>query len=93
MCGFSTRCGSFRAIRVGVGRAKEVGLLLQPTKRNPGLSPVRVVASGIGLGLVLVFVSSVVHVILGVFAFIIEAAVVVAAVALAYRFLWGSRGR
>ena len=75
---------------------REVGPLLQPTKRNMGRnmspSPVRVIASSVGVVLVLVFLSTIVHVILGVFAFFIEAAVVVAAVALAYRFLRGSGG-
>lgn len=67
-------------------------MLLLPTKRNAGLSPTRVVASGVGLVLVLVFVSTIVHVILGVFAFLVEAMVIVAAVGLAYRFLRGSKG-
>ena len=78
--------------RVGLGQAKEVGLLLQPTRRNAGLSPTRVVASGVGIMLVLVFLSTIVHVILGVFAFLLEAVVIVAAVGLAYRFLRGSKG-
>ncbi len=70
---------------------KEVGPLLQPTKRSVGLSPTRVIVSGVGLVLVLVFLSTIVHVILGVFAFLIEAAVVVAAIGLAYRYLRGKR--
>ena len=74
-----------------MGQVKEVGLLLQPTKRNAGLSPTRVVVSGVGVVLVLVFLSTIVHVILGVFAFALEAAVVVAAVGLAYRFLRGTK--
>ena len=64
---------------------------LQPTKRHAGLSPARVVVSGVGVVLVLVFISTIVHVILGVFAFVIEAAVVVAAFALAYRFMRGKK--
>ncbi|HVB00620.1 MAG TPA: hypothetical protein VNE42_05100 [Acidimicrobiales bacterium] len=67
-------------------------MLLQPTRRNAGLSPTRVVASGVGIMLVLVFLSTIVHVILGVFAFLLEAVVIVAAVGLAYRFLRGSKG-
>ena len=70
---------------------KEVGPLLQPTKRNAGLSPARVIVSGVGVVLVLVFLTTIVHVILGVFAFLIEAVVVVAAVGLAYRFLRGKK--
>lgn len=65
--------------------------MLQPTKRNMGITPFRAVATGVGVIVVLVFLSTIVHVILGVFAFLIEVAVIAAVAAVVFRFFQRAR--
>lgn len=64
--------------------------MLQPTNNRRGLSPTRVVLSGVGVVVVLVFLSTIVHVIVGLLAFGIEVVVVAAVVVVLLRLFRGS---
>lgn len=64
--------------------------MLQPTNHNRGLSPTRIAVTGVGIVVVLVLLSTIVHVIVGLLAFGIELAVVAVVALVIFRLFRGS---